>query len=206
MTDGAAPADPPARSTRRRWIPPLLGAGAILLAWSGGLIWFAFHVARPWPPAPPTQGIVALTGGAGRVETALRLLVAQPDAILLISGIGGGTDLEILAARAGLPLEPLTGRVTLGRTATSTHGNAIETRAWVQANLLRSITVVTAPFHMPRAMAELERALPGIEVYPHVSNPAGSWVPMRVLIGEYNKYLVAVTGLSPLLPGRDPSR
>ncbi len=206
MTDGAASADPTVKWTHRRWIPPLLGAGAILLAWSGGLGWFAFRIARPWPPAPPTQGIVALTGGAGRVETALRLLVSQPDAILLISGIGGGTDLETLATRAGLPLEPQIGRVTLGRMATSTRGNAVETRAWAQSHALRSVTLVTASFHMPRAMAELERALPRIVVYPHVSDPAGSWVPMRVLIGEYNKYLVAVTGLSALLPGRDPSR
>lgn len=206
MTDGAAPAGPPSPSMRRRLGPPLLGVSAILLVWSAGLGWFAFRIAQPWPPAPPTQGIVALTGGAGRVETALRLLVAQPDAILLITGIGGGTDLDTLAARAGLSAQPLTDRVTLGRSATSTRGNAAETLAWARTHRLRSVTVVTASFHMPRAMAELENALPDIALFAHVSDPAGPPVSARVLIGEYNKFLAAVSGLSALLSDRDATR
>jgi len=206
MIERAASADPRSGSVRRRWVPWILAAAALLVAWVAGLGWFAWRVGRPWPPAPPTQGIVALTGGAGRVETALRLLVAQPDAILLITGIGRGTDLETLAARANLSPAPLSGRVTLGRSATSTRGNAVEARAWVQVHRLQSVTVVTAPFHMPRALAELGHALPDIALFAHPSDPAGPWVPMRVLIGEYNKFLVAVTGLTALLPDREPSR
>jgi uncharacterized SAM-binding protein YcdF (DUF218 family) len=201
----------PAARPRRWLLPMLLVAGLAVLAWAGGLVWFVHRIGLPVPAPPVTDGIVALTGGAGRVEAALRLLADQPNARLLITGIGGGTDLETLAARAGIDPRPLARRVTLGREAISTRGNAIETRAWSRANDIRTLTVVTAPFHLPRALAELHRALPNVALFPLAvlgPEPGGArrQVSLRVLIGEYSKYLVAVAGLSGLAPGRDPPR
>ena len=57
--------------TRGRFLAVLLAA---VLAWCGGFAWFV-HAALRLTPAPPiSDGIVALTGGAGRVEAALHLL------------------------------------------------------------------------------------------------------------------------------------
>ena len=75
------------------------------------------------PPPPHTDGIVALTGGAGRVELALHLLADGQADRLLLSGIGGGTDLATLGRLAGIDTAPLADRITLGRYAASTRGN-----------------------------------------------------------------------------------
>ncbi len=197
---------------RRRWwrLAALMMAG-LVGAWVAGLGWFIHVADRPVPPPPVSDGIVALTGGAARVETALRLLAEDRGQRLLISGIGGGTDLAALAHRAGLEPAPFASRVTLGRNAASTRGNAAETRAWVQAHGVRSLIVVTAYYHMPRALAELRRAMPEVTLYAYpVLVSAGPdrprTVSLRTLVEEYTKYLAAVTGLSTWLPARDLPR
>ena len=52
----------------------LLALLASVLAWAVGLLWYIRLIDAAPPPVPPADGIVALTGGAGRVETALQLL------------------------------------------------------------------------------------------------------------------------------------
>lgn len=176
--------------------------GALALLWLGGFAWFLRAALSDAPPPPRADGIVALTGGAGRVEAALRLLADGRAQYLLISGVGGAADFAALARLAGVDPQ-LGSRVTLGRTAASTHGNATETADWVGAKNIRSLIVVTAGYHMPRALAELAPALPGVTLYPMpVLPPAlreGSDSAMlRLLAGEYTKWLAAEAGLSAL--------
>ena len=140
---------------------------------------------------------------------ALHLLAAGRAKQLLLSGVGGGAELRDLAFRADINPAPLAGRVTLGRSATSTHGNATETAAWAHARSIHSLIVVTAFYHMPRALAELRRVLPHVALYPDpVLMPKNGWighiVTLRLLAEEYTKYLVVVSGLSTWLPVRDP--
>jgi uncharacterized SAM-binding protein YcdF (DUF218 family) len=175
---------------------------AALLAWSAGFAWFVSATSGTLAEPPAADGIVALTGGAERVETALRLLEAGRARLLLISGVGGAADFRQLARRAGVE-DDLRARVTLGRTAASTRGNAAETAEWVRANDIRSLIVVTAGYHMPRALAELSRTLPGVSLYPApVLPPAlregGSPATLRLLAEEYTKYLAVELGLSSL--------
>jgi len=195
--------------TRRRLAMRLTG-GVLLAAaaaWIGGLVWFTHMATRPYPPPPDADGIVALTGGADRVATALRLLRAHRAPRLLLSGIGGGAELAGLAHRANIDPTPLAGEVTLGRQATSTRGNAIETAAWVRRNDIKSLIVVTAFYHMPRALTELRRTLPGVTLYPDPvltprSGGLGRVVTLRLIAEEYTKYLFATVGLTGLLPER----
>ncbi len=196
----------------RRW-PLILGEFllAVLLAWGAGFVWFVHMATRPEPPPPHADGIVAFTGGAERVETALHLLAAGRARQLLLSGIGGGAELGELAWRADLNPAPIAAQVTIGRGATSTHGNAAETAAWARGRAIHSLIVVTAFYHMPRALAELRRALPNVRLYPDpVLMPKhggiGRIVTLRLLAGEYSKYLAVVTGLSALLPLHQPVR
>lgn len=178
--------------SRRRIV---LGAvAALVLLWLAGFAWF-LRLADRAPPLPPqADGIVALTGGAGRVELALQLLAARRARVALVSGVGGAAAFAALARRAGV--DPALGaRVTLGRAAQTTRGNADETAAWARANAIRSLIVVTAYYHMPRALAELARTLPRVVLYPAPVAPEASW---RLLLGEYGKWLASEIGLSAL--------
>lgn len=175
-----------------------------------GFAWFAWRAGRAETVAPKADGIVVLTGGAGRVELALRLLADGQAQRLLVSGTGPG-DVGAIVARAGLdaglsarvPAE----RITLGRGARTTRGNAIETADWVEANGIRSLIVVTSGYHMPRALVELARTLPeGVTVHavplvPHAAD-GHDQPPWRLLLAEYAKWLGAVAGMS-IAVGRD---
>ena len=182
----------------------------LLLAWGIGFAAFVRLATQKVPPPPHADGIVAFTGGAARVETALHLLADGRADRLLLSGVGGGAELGDLAFRARLDPGPLAAHVTLGRAAMTTRGNAAETAAWARANNISSLIVVTAFYHMPRALAELHRTLPGVKLYPLPvlsdeapgSRAENARVPLRLLLEEYTKYLAAVTGLAEVLPSR----
>lgn len=193
---------------RSVWQRTLAIAGLVaitaVLAWSAGFVWFIQVIARTTELPPHADGIVAFTGGPDRVETALRLLNEGRADHLLLSGIGGGAELPELAHLAGLRATPLSARVTIGRSALTTRGNAIETEAWVRAASIRSLLVVTASYHMPRAMAELSRALSNVQLYP-VPVSTGRPTPLRFLAEEYTKFLVALAGLTDILPIRETS-
>ena len=182
-----------------------------LLAWGAGFVWFVRMASQRPPPPPHADGIVAFTGGADRVETALHLLADGRANRLLLSGIGGGAELGELAFRAGLDPGPLAARVTIGRDAMTTRGNAAETAVWVRRRAIHALIVVTAFYHMPRALVELRRVLPNVTLYPVpvlLPGPDGMNrdVTLRLLAEEYTKYLVAVTGISAWLPLREAAR
>jgi uncharacterized SAM-binding protein YcdF (DUF218 family) len=182
---------------------------ALALVGVAGFAIFLRAAMREPPPPPPSDGIVVLTGGAGRVEAALRLLAAGRARVALVSGVGGAAEFTELARLAGV--DPGLGeRVTLGRAARSTHGNAAETAAWARAQGVRSLIVVTAFYHMPRALAELGRTLPEMALHPVPVTPpalregreAAMW---RLLLAEYGKWLAAeldLTGFAADLPSR----
>ena len=178
----------------------LLLPTAAVLAWLLGFAWFVHTAWSPTPPPPHADGIVVLTGGAERVQTGLRLLQSHAADRLLVSGVGRAAAFPQLAHLAGMGTA-LAPAVTLGRTAGSTRGNAAETADWVAENGIHTLIVVTAGYHMRRALTELRRALPDVTFYPAAVQPPGAqgltesstW---RLLAGEYMKYLVASLGLT----------
>lgn len=188
-----------------------LGLAALLLvpalAWGIGLGWYFRLTSAVAGPLPLADGIVALTGGAERIETALRLLAQGQAPQLLLSGVGGGAGLPDLDNHTDIPAPELAAQITLGRDAQSTRGNALETAAWAQQRGIRSLIVVTAAYHMPRALLELHRALPGVELFPAPVHPQGfaGWRRLRLVALEFTKFLGAKAGLSALAPER-PSR
>ena len=91
--------------------------------------------------------------------------------------------------------------VDLGREAQDTIGNAQETASWVVNHGYTSVIVVTASYHMPRALTELRYAVPGCELIPYPvftdSVRLSDWWrwsgTTRLLAFEYTKYLASVT-------------
>ncbi len=181
---------------------------AILLgaAWLAGFLWFVSDVIRPPSVPRKADGIVVLTGGADRVATGLRLLEDGCCQRMLISGVGHGAELAALLRGSGGPPASLpaslAGMITLGRVATSTAGNADETAAWAQANHLHSLLVVTAFYHMPRALFELGRTDPALSLHPVPVSPraahGGSLATLSLLAAEYTKFLASTAGLTRL--------
>src|SRR5579875_3398377 len=110
----ATETDSPVLPVRRvaRWAGMLLGLAC--LCWAAGFAWFV-RSAMQNPAVPPSaDGIVALTGGADRIETALHLLLAGRARLLLVSGVSRAADLGELTHRIGLDPAAIAPRVTLG--------------------------------------------------------------------------------------------
>lgn len=180
---------------------------AAALLWLAGFTAFEADARRPAPDSvipDPADGIVVLTGGADRIETGLRLLAAGQAPRLLISGVGNGIELSGILRH--VPIDPAlleTQIVTLGHAATNTVGNAAETAAWARRFGLHSIIVVTAGYHMARALAELGRELPGLELRPMPVRPPAlrsrdDITTLRLLAIEYDKLLAVRFGLTRL--------
>jgi uncharacterized SAM-binding protein YcdF (DUF218 family) len=194
-----------ARAPRRRFkrrrsrVLAWLINAIVLLAgvWAAGFLVFmvAIWAAAPPNPIPHADGIVALTGGDDRVSAALALLAERAAPALLISGAGKGTYLGDFTVDDSLAATHYADAITLGHRAATTRGNALETAAWANARQMKSLIVVTADYHMPRAILEIQRCLPDTKLYqvpvrpPAISHLFG--LPtLRLLAVEYTKYLL----------------
>ncbi len=182
---------------------PLVAA----LALGGGFVLFVGEARLlPVQPLAVTDGIAVLTGGAERVETGLRLVADGQARLLLITGAHREARRAEVLAAAGFDAEALASRVTLGRAAATTRGNAAEIAAWVAAERLGSVRLVTSGYHMPRARLEVARALPqGVRIVPHPVQARareGAWRTWSLLVSEYGKYILARLGITALVPAR----
>lgn len=182
---------------------PLVAA----LALGGGFVLFVGEARLlPVQPLAVTDGIAVLTGGAERVETGLRLVADGQARLLLITGAHREARRAEVLAAAGFDAEALASRVTLGRAAATTRGNAAEIAAWVAAERLGSVRLVTSGYHMPRAQLEVARALPqGVRIVPHPVQARareGAWRTWSLLVSEYGKYILARLGITALVPAR----
>ncbi len=176
----------------------------LVLAWGAGFVCFLARILTPTAEPVPAEGIVVLTGGSGRLEEAFRLLLGGAAPRLLVSGVAPGTGLEDLARLSGVPEARLDGRVVLGHSAATTAGNAREAASWAHELDLTSLILVTSFYHMPRALRDFRRTLPGVRLEP-VSvpppNPPPEWQRdlWRVVLGEYTRWLAAEAGLGSLV-------
>ena len=163
------------------------------------------HFVLTLPRAPQgqlqfTDGIVVMTGGQQRLDDGLRLLTDQEGGKMLISGVGDGVNRAVLVQELGLDdrkAELLFCCVDLDFEAGNTRGNAIAARAWAVGHDMRSLRLVTASYHMPRALLLFAREMPEFDLYQWPVTPAdlnisGWWrdrAIMRLLTREYAKYL-----------------
>jgi len=147
----------------------VLAALAAALAFVAGFWDFAKRVRAEAEPPPPSEAIVALTGGSlERLTTGVRLLEERKGQRLLISGVNRiVTDEELLGEALGVDRELASCCIDLGRAAEDTLGNASETAAWARQHHYTRIILVTDDYHMPRSHAELSLAMPEAQIYPY---------------------------------------
>lgn len=185
-----------------RWIGFVTMTAALvaLVLVAAGFFWFAMQVDTHEVPLQRTaDGIVVLTGGAGRIPDAIELLAAERGKRLLITGVHRDTRAREIARLTPLYSKYFTCCIDLDRSALNTFGNALETKRWAAEHNFTSLIVVTSNWHMPRAMAEMRHQLPYATLipYPVVSEKAKAepwWSnreSIRLMLSEYFKYLFA---------------
>ena len=133
----------------------------------------------------------------------MKLLAQGKAKRLLITGVNRTTSTEELKQLASEGDQLFTCCVDIDKEARNTIDNATETSQWVARNRYHSIIVVTSNYHMPRALAELARVMPGVTLIPYavVDNNVHLdrwWTypgTTRLLISEYLKYLPALARL-----------
>ena len=158
-----------------------------LLGWMLGLIWFSLTLPGPAPLTVKSDGVVVLTGGAGRFQRGLAVVEAGAARRMLISGVGRTTSRRQLAAAFGVAKRRLKS-TDLGYEAVDTRSNAEETARWVAQHEFRSIRLVTSAGHMRRARLELSRVLPAdVKVLP---DAVPSEPKAHGLAFEYSKWLL----------------
>lgn len=176
--------------------------------WLGGLVWFAGTLPdRLDDTKTPTDAIVVLTGGHGRIEEGVLLLREGLAKKLFISGVDEHLDVQDVLKSVHLPPAPGDTAITLGHRADSTASNAAETSDWMHALDYKSMRLVTSAYHMPRSLLEFRHATPDIKIIPHpvftdsVKQNWWAWPGTAQLIAvEYVKYLVAAASLKALDP------
>ena len=147
-----------------------------------------------------TDGIVVVTGGQQRLDDGLELLTAGKAERMLISGVGEGVNRAVLVQQLGLDdreAGALFCCVELDFTADNTRGNAAATKQWASEHSIRSVRLVTASYHMPRALLVFAREMPHLEIYQWAVMPEDlqiqNWwfdrAMFRLLSREYLKYL-----------------
>ncbi len=185
----------------------LRGVLALTLAamFAGGFLAFADRAARYEKAAlDAADGVVVLTGGVERIAAGAQLVAEKRGRRLLISGVNEkATRDDMLTRNPQLrTLDPCC--LDLGYRAQNTIGNALEARDWAQRNNYRSLALVTAASHMPRALAEFGHAMPGLRMIPHAAggdrlDKAPWWrdlTLLRILGYEYLKYVAALSRMA----------
>lgn len=175
----------------------------VVLIWASGLLAFAARVQQSTPaPSPqPAEGVVVLTGANSRerIAAGVGLLSDGFGKRVLVSGVNRELTREDMRNVTPAVKRIYDCCVDLGFSALDTVGNARETADWAKAMRFHSLIVVTADYHMPRAMLELRAVLgpQGVQLQPYPvatsalnakrwwRSPGGA----RLMVMEYSKYL-----------------
>lgn len=165
---------------------------ALVVLWALGFLWFWKTLPKPVDIAARTDGIIALTGGEGRLAYAVSMLEKGLAPRVLITGVHPDTGKKLLAAQLGVRPELMECCIDIEHEAGNTVGNARAAAQWVRENRIRSVRLVTSDYHMPRAMLEFRTALPDAEIIP---TPVVGPIRMTGLLGEYVKYSVRLVSI-----------
>jgi uncharacterized SAM-binding protein YcdF (DUF218 family) len=148
--------------------------------------------------AAPVDAALVLAGDPDyeRTRTACRLVLAGEARLLVLTGgePGPGDSAESLRAvalRLGVP----EGRIRMEQVSHSTRQSMEAVRPILESEGVRTVVVVTSPYHQRRAAWAARRALPGVRVWSQPAEPS-AWTPeewwrtrwgRRIVLMEYGK-------------------
>lgn len=165
--------------------------------WFTGFLLFIYHIENLSADKDiHSDVIVVLTGDKGRISAAAQILQQETDALLFISGVGGGAALEALSGTKTLSNEQKQ-FISIGRKALNTRQNALETAEFIKDKPnIKTILLVTSYYHLPRSLVEFKRTIPdniNIKTYPLKSDTNERHLGMKykLLLKEYNKFILA---------------
>jgi uncharacterized SAM-binding protein YcdF (DUF218 family) len=129
-----------------------------------------------------------------RTKTAVRLQLEGQVGLLILTGGEPGpgdsaTSLREVALRAGVPSD----RIRMEQVSRSTRGSMEAIQPILEQERIRSVVVVTSPYHQRRAYWTARKTLRGVEVLSQPASPSG-WRPegwwrtrwgRRIVLGEY---------------------
>ena len=160
-------------------------ASFIVIAWALGFVWFAAV-----PPQPIGAGrsdaAIVLTGGEGRISRALEVLDKGWVRHVLVAGVDSEVRPRELAVEYDISDRTMACCITLDQISVDTRTNAREAAAWIAANKVRSVRLITSDWHMRRAAWELEKAAPDVEIARDAVRTKPSF---RILFIEYHKLI-----------------
>jgi uncharacterized SAM-binding protein YcdF (DUF218 family) len=171
---------------------------AALVYGLGFVLWVSLLPQTPDGP-PDADGVVVLTGSGPRLDVGMALLEKGVGKRLLISGASRAADRAALKAAAhGGPRFDCC--VDIGYSAEDTRGNAVEAADWAHAHGYHSVVVVTARYHIPRAMHEFGSTMPDVTLLPwpveqETVDLSQWWRSPRtaaLLQREFSKYLASL--------------
>lgn len=161
----------------------------LLILYALGFLLFGVTLAMPAPvDAKPTDAIVVITGGKGRIEHAVDMLAKGKGKRLLIAGADPAVTKDDLVRRLKGRRKLMQCCVDLGSESVDTRSNAEEARRWLERRNYRSARLITSDWHMRRAAYEFDRQLGGKVVI--VEDAVKSEPNFMTLFAEYNKYLL----------------
>ncbi len=198
MSDPAPPPGPSADSPTAAALRAGLALCAVLLALAALFIddparWLVLH-------DTPTEADAALVLAGDpdyeRTRTAVRLVATGQVRLLVLTGgePGPGDSAESLrrvALALGVPAE----RIQMEQVSHSTHEAMLAVRPIIEKETIRSLVVVTSPYHLRRATWAARRALGSLRITGCPARPS-SWSPdgwwqtrrgRRIVLGEYAK-------------------
>ena len=168
----------------------ILRAGSlVVLLYLLGFILFTVTLGKPAAQdAAPTDAIVVLTGGPGRLERGVAALKAGAAKRLLVSGTDPAVAKRDLVRRLGGEGALIHCCVDLGSESFDTRSNAEEAARWLAKHRYRSFRLVTSDWHMRRARYDFRGVLG--DAYAVVPDAVRSEPQFTTLFGEYNKYVL----------------
>ena len=173
-TSGLCFASPPAparacRHGRGRWLLRCLGFGLALIAippavMAISLLHFLWIIDRgERAPENRAEAIVALSGDPSRITQAVQLLASGHGQSLFITGVDN--EDEVLRQRRLQP-DLFACCIDVDHGARDTKEDAAAIARWAKARHVHSLLVVTSSPHLPRAIIEINDALPGVQTFP----------------------------------------
>jgi uncharacterized SAM-binding protein YcdF (DUF218 family) len=158
-----------------------------VIAWALGFCAFMLSIGKPLDTRK-TDAIVVLTGGPGRIDRGLEMLRRGEARHMLVSGVDPDVKPRELAAEYRIEPRLMKCCIELGRESVDTKSNAEETAGWVREHKYKTVRLITADWHMPRARLELSHMLDGdVEL---AGDAVASRPRFATLFAEYHKYLV----------------